>query len=237
MKYFVKYFALIILNYQYMSDIKKLRDLLEWTQEQLASYLGTTTRTIQNWESGTKIPKSKLPSLEKLAIKFPNEEFSLFSFSDEIKHENLPAIKHRPLDSGTLVPLVNIDSVGGVWAENTLESSEQFVERMIPLPNSQQGDVAIMQSGDSMNPHIPAGAVLHIRKVEDWQEYFGYGNVYVLWLRDNRRITKLVKRYEQNPQKYVLCCSYNPDAADEELPRRFIREVWKVVNVLINKGW
>lgn len=137
----------------------------------------------------------------------------------------------------SMVPLINIDSVGGVWSENTSLSSEQFVERLIPLPDSRPGDVAILQSGDSMNPHIPAGAILQIRKIEDWREYFGYGNVYVLWLRDDRRITKLVKRYNEDPQNYVLCCSYNPDAADEELPRKFIREVWKVVNVLINKGW
>lgn len=64
------------------NDIKKLRSLLDWTQDELASQLGTTARTIQNWESGTKIPKSKMSALVKLAQKFPNEKFTLFAVSD-----------------------------------------------------------------------------------------------------------------------------------------------------------
>lgn len=136
-----------------------------------------------------------------------------------------------------MIPLVHIDSVGGVWSQNSITSSEQYTERLIPFESARPGDVAIMQSGDSMSPTIPSGAIMQIRKVEDWQEYFGYDNVYVLWLRDDRRITKLVRKYPEDPKNYILCCSYNPESADEELPRRFIREVWKVVNVLIPKGW
>lgn len=136
-----------------------------------------------------------------------------------------------------MIPLINIDSVGGIHSQNLLTSGEQYVERMVPFPNARPDDVAILQSGDSMTPTIPPGAILQIRKVEGWREYFGYGNVFVLWLTDDRRITKLVKRSEEDPKNYVLCCSYNPDAEDEELPKSMIREVWKVVNVLINKGW
>lgn len=138
---------------------------------------------------------------------------------------------------GVLVPLVHIDSVGGIHSVNEIMASEQYVEAMIPFPDARAGDFAIQQSGDSMVPVIPSGAILQIRRVDDWQEFFGYGNVYVLWLKDDRRITKLVKRYDADPRNYVMCCSYNPAADDEELPRSFIREVWKVVNVLINKGW
>ena len=120
---------------------------------------------------------------------------------------------------------------------NEIMASEQYIEAMIPFPDARVDDFAIQQSGDSMVPVIPPGAIMQIRRVDDWQEFFGYGNVYVLWLKDDRRITKLVKRYDADPRNYVMCCSYNPAADDEELPKSFIREVWKVVNVLINKGW
>lgn len=136
-----------------------------------------------------------------------------------------------------MVPLINIDSVGGVHSENLLTAGEQHIEGMVPFPNARKDDVAIHQSGDSMSPVIPPGAVLQIRRVDDWREYFGYGNVFVLWLKDERRITKLVKRYDPDPRNYIMCCSYNPNADDEELPKSMIREVWKVVNVLIVKGW
>jgi len=137
----------------------------------------------------------------------------------------------------TYIPLIHIDSVGGIHSHNQLTTSEQYVERLIPFPDARTNDVAILQSGDSMSPTIPPGAIMQIRRVEDWQEYFGYGNVYVLWLRDGRRITKLVKRYEPDSANFIMCCSYNPEADDEELPKSMILEVWKVVNVLINKGW
>ena len=136
-----------------------------------------------------------------------------------------------------MVPLVHIDSVGGVYSNNEIMPSEQYIEGFVPFPDARPDDRAIFQSGDSMSPTIPPGSILQIRKVEDWREYLGYGNVYVLWLKDNRRITKLVKKYAPDPRNYVLCCSYNPNADEEELPRAFIVEVWKVVNVLINNGW
>lgn len=137
----------------------------------------------------------------------------------------------------TYIPLIHVDSVGGIHSHNALTSSEQYVERMIPFPDARPGDVAILQSGNSMAPTIPAGAILQIRRVEGWREYFGYGGDFVLWLTDDRRITKQVLKYGPDPKNYVTCHSYNPEVADEELPRSMIQEVWKVVNVLINKGW
>lgn len=137
----------------------------------------------------------------------------------------------------TYIPLVNIDSVGGIHSPNALSSSEQYIERMIPFPDARPGDVAILQSGNSMSPTIPAGAIMQIRRVDGWREYFGYGSDFVLWLSDDRRITKQVIKYLPDPVNYVTCHSYNPESADEELPKSMIKEVWKIINVLINKGW
>ena len=50
-------------------DIKKIRETLGISQEQLAEMVGVHPRTIQNWESGTTIPKSKHAMLRDLAIK------------------------------------------------------------------------------------------------------------------------------------------------------------------------
>lgn len=135
------------------------------------------------------------------------------------------------------IPLIHIDSVGGIHSLNKLHSSEQYIEKMIPFPDARHGDVAILQSGNSMAPTIPAGSILQIRRVDNWREYFGYGNDFVLWLSDDRRITKQILKYAPDPQNYVTCHSYNPEVADEELPKSMIVEVWKIINILINKGW
>ncbi len=136
-----------------------------------------------------------------------------------------------------LVPLINIDSVGGIHSENITTPSEQYVLRMMPFTEAKEGDVAILQSGNSMYPTIPPGSALLIREVSEWREYFGYGGIFVLWLRDGRRITKEVRRYDPDPKNYVWCVSYNPEVADEELPKSMIRGVWKVVKYVADFGW
>lgn len=47
-------------------DIKNLRTKLGITQKQLAEMVGVSVNTIQNWESGGTIPKSKHPILVSL---------------------------------------------------------------------------------------------------------------------------------------------------------------------------
>lgn len=136
-----------------------------------------------------------------------------------------------------LVPLVAIDSVGGIHSGNEYTPSEQYVIRTLPFEEAREGDVAILQSGNSMYPTIPPGSALLIREVTDWQEYFGYGGIFVIWLKDGRRITKEVRRYDADPKNYVWCVSYNPDVADEELPKSMIRGVWKVIKYLADFGW
>lgn len=50
-------------------DIRKIREKLGVSQEALAEMIGVHPRTVQNWESGTTIPKSKYAILRELVIK------------------------------------------------------------------------------------------------------------------------------------------------------------------------
>lgn len=50
-------------------DIRKIREKLGVSQESLAEMIGVHPRTIQNWESGSTIPKSKYAILRDLVIK------------------------------------------------------------------------------------------------------------------------------------------------------------------------
>ena len=136
-----------------------------------------------------------------------------------------------------LVPVIHIDSVGGMHSNNDLVGEPQYLEGYVPFVNAKDDDKAIYQSGDSMIPTIPPGSLMQIREVKNWREYFGYGNIFVIELSDGRRITKEVSRYEENPKGYVWCISHNPNVPDEELPKSMIVSVWKVIKVLTDKGW
>lgn len=50
-------------------EVKEIRDFLGISQESLAEKVGVHPRTIQNWESGGKIPKSKDAILRSLLPK------------------------------------------------------------------------------------------------------------------------------------------------------------------------
>lgn len=165
-------------------------------------------------------------------LKFPINEV------EDVSKEELECI-NEGLRNGSfrLVPLINIDSVGGIHSDNITTPSEQYIIRMMPFTEAKEGDIAIIQSGNSMYPTIPPGSALLIREVIGWKEYFGYGGIYVIWLKDGRRITKEIRRYDADPKNYVWCVSYNPDVADEELPKSMIRGVWKVVKYIADFGW
>ena len=136
-----------------------------------------------------------------------------------------------------MVPIIHIDSVGGIHSSNDIIEEPEYIEGYVPFTGARDGDLVIYESGDSMAPTIPAGSLMLVRRVDGWRDYLGYGNIFVLVLRDGRRITKEVTRYDDNPREYVWCVSHNDAVPNEELPKAYIVEVWKVIKWVTNKGW
>lgn len=227
-----------------MNDTERVKNVVKWliynniaqNEKSLAELLGYTKSSFSQIVNG-RVPLSK-KFVDKLCSLNQNIN-SVWILSGE--GEMLKAATAEPTTEVSkdyrLVPLINIDSVGGVHSQNLIATDEQYIMRHLAFSDAREGDVAILQTGNSMSPTIPSGSALLIRKVDGWQEFFGYGNIYVLLLADGRRITKEIRRYDADPQNFVWCVSYNPDVADEELPRSFIVEVWKVVKFLADFGW
>lgn len=53
-------------------NVKEIRKKMNISQEKLAEMLGVHTRTVQNWESGTAIPKAKHAKLRELTLQSTN---------------------------------------------------------------------------------------------------------------------------------------------------------------------
>lgn len=230
-----------------MPEIKRIKRAINWlisqgyfsSQKEIGEIMGITNRSYLSQLVNSETPNhdfiNKFTSIAPQISAF----WLMTGEGTMLRSDEMDQIKNRKPESEdyTLVPLVHIDSVGGMNSGNEITPGEQYIEKMIPFTEAREGDRAIFQTGNSMYPLIPSGSVLLIREVEDWKEYFGYGNVYVLWLRDGRRITKEVRRYADDPNNYVWCVSYNPDVEDEELPLSMIRGVWKVVKFVADFGW
>ncbi len=136
-----------------------------------------------------------------------------------------------------LVPMINMDAVGGMHSPNAVFDEPEYIIRRVAFNDAKERDKCIQVSGDSMEPVCPAGSIVLIRQVECWREYFGFGNIFVLLLNDGRRILKKVIKCDSNSQEYVTCVSLNKEYPVEDLPKDFIVGVWKVIKILVNKGW
>lgn len=221
--------------------IKLLINELGLTVNAFANKTGVSQKALSNMFLRGTEPSSKTISSICKMVDHINKEWLLTGegqmFTDT-KNESDKKKDIPILDSDyRLVPIIHIDSVGGMHSNNDIVDEVQYIEGYVPFIDAREGDWVIYQSGDSMTPTIPSGSLMLIRQVQDWREYFGYGNVFVLVLTDGRRITKEVTRYAENPKEYVWCVSHNPNVPDEELPKSMIAAVWKVIKVLTDKGW
>ena len=136
-----------------------------------------------------------------------------------------------------LVPIINVDGACDTGRGIQITDEPQYIIRHIAIDGAKEGDLCIIATGDSMTPTVPAGAYVSIRKVEDWYNYFGYGNIFFILLTNGRRIIKEVRKSQIDHNTHILCVSHNENVDDEELPRDMIAEVWKVMKILTDKGF
>ena len=132
----------------------------------------------------------------------------------------------KPEKDYRLVPMYNLDARGGFAGNSVLEP--EYIVDMIPFKNAHEGDIAICISGDSMSPTYRAGSIVLLHCVEDWFDFLELGQVYVIELRDGRRLIKELRRSEVDYRNNFLCVSHNQAFEPVELPKRLIVRVYLV---------
>lgn len=193
------------------------------------SKIGTTIR-IEKIESISK-------TFPKLSTDWLQHEKGSMLNSDNFFAEDTVLNEEAPSSDYRLVPLINIDCVGGLANGNESMDEQEYVIGMIPFNGALEGDKCLQVTGQSMEPACPPGSVVLIREVERWNEYFGFGNIFVVLLEDGRRVLKQITKSDEDPKKYVKCVSFNKEYPEEDLPKSMIAGVWKVIKVLNNRGW
>lgn len=125
-----------------------------------------------------------------------------------------------------LVPLYNLDARGG-FGSNVEIGGECMLDK-IPFKGAMSDDICVPVSGDSMSPTYRAGAIVLLHRVEDWYDFVEFGQVYVIELRDGRRLIKELRKSETNTSDNYLCISHNPTFDPVELPKKLITRVYLV---------
>ena len=203
-----------------------------------AELMEASPTTTSNWCKADSLGKevivkilSKLPNVDANWLLMDKGSMFISEISTSASINSDKSLSYR------LVPLLNLDAVGGMHSLNTVSGASEYPEKLIPFTDAQDDDIALVVSGNSMDPTCPAGSKVLIREVENWKEYFGFGNIFVLLLTDGRRILKEVQKYPEDSKNYVLCKSHNEKYPEEELPKSMIKSVWKVVKILNERGW
>lgn len=193
-------------------DIKKIREMLGISQEQLAEMVGVHPRTVQNWESGSTIPKSKHAILRDLVLK-PQH---YYGGDSEKQKSGEPQM--------FIVPLLPIYAKGGTLDEFSRSIMEDDCEKVLsPIKGA---ELAITVCGDSMSPDYPSGCHILIKKIEE-RAFIDWGKVFVLDTINGTIIKKLMP-VSDDPSK-IRCISINPEYPPYEISLEYVRGIYRVL--------
>lgn len=141
-------------------NIKRLRDLHNLSQKELAEIAGVTDKAVSTWETGEKSPR--MGAIQKIADHFGILKSDIIEDKDIVSTIKEPEIPHGQ-DS---VPMPLLGSItAGVPLEMIPVLERVNVPREIAetYPNA----FLLRVSGDSMNKVVPSGALALIDPTEE----------------------------------------------------------------------
>ena len=199
------------LNKIKMINILSERKKIGLTQKELASKLGVSYQTIQNWEKGSVIPKSKIKSIEEFFIK-----------GREMLNEKDPDKVSEPsADYYKGVPYYDIDFTASFLA---IENNNQVTpDSYISHPFFKGCDYVVRASGQSMAKVICHGDAIGLIKINSWREFFPFGEIYAIVTTDNFRMIKVITKGDTD--EYYTLISKPTDSKKEDFPPQQIKKI------------
>jgi len=209
-------------------DVKNIRNKLCISQEKLAEMVGVSPRTIQNWESGSKIPTSKHAILRSLILD-PKTETQYVGGENE------------QTGTGKLIPFYDdVSTIGGVNERSaSLEAVSQPTDYIDTGDWFRDATAAIRHYGESMVEY-PPGCILAIKEVYD-RELIIPGRDYVIETSEYR-VTKRIQR--GNDSEHITAYSTNPETYADgrlihepfDIPWRAVMRISSVLGYVVKKN-
>ncbi|MGP1501872.1 MAG: S24 family peptidase [Bergeyella cardium] len=149
--------------------------------------------------------------IKKYLVNFPelNINWILTGYGEMLKEEQQAGSLTTNEETGVHIPYYDIDFAGG-W------SSEEMFSHALPSfyinsPDFSRAEFACNIVGHSMSKRIKSGAIVGLRKIEDWQTYFPTNEIYGVIMKNDLRTIKIVKRCREKEGFLELI----PDPLDE----------------------
>lgn len=194
-------------------EIKRLRELKKYSQQELANMSGVSKRTIISCEKEKK--DIVLSKLQKIALALNVSMFDLIEEENQVKEQESTEIakKNRSVQS---IPLVNVQAVGGFGnSEFTIHKDDIKEYFTIPVFKHRVIDFMIRIRGHSMAPRYVSGDIVACTIIRD--------NNYIQWNKTHIIATKsqgiIMKRIQPGVKSnHLKMVSNNPDYSSFEVP-------------------
>lgn len=187
-----------------------------------ASKFSLTIGASRNYISS--MSKSIQPAkLQSISVHYPdlNIEWLLIGKGSMLhSNEASPIFSEEPRG----VPFYDVDFCGGF--DMMINDQTMMPSGYIDFPQYNKADSWARITGHSMEPLISNGDIIALRKVEDWQSYLLYGEIYGIMTNEYRTVKRI--RKAQDPDK-VLLEPINKDFDPIELEKRLVTGVWAVL--------
>ncbi|MGG7036396.1 MAG: S24 family peptidase [Flavobacterium sp.] len=203
-------------------DIKEIRSKLKLSQSELAKMLGISLRTVQNWEAGEAIPKTKHEILRSLQIgKLPIDKKT-----DDVVNETGSVYNKTLKEEG--VPLIPIEAMAG-FGTGSIQVMDYDTQRyIVPEFTELKTDFMIRVKGSSMYPKYNSGDIVACKKLP-LDTFFQWNKVYVLDTIQGAMIKRIHKSKQEG---HITCVSDNEKYEPFEISTDEINALALVVGVI-----
>ncbi|MGL4519557.1 MAG: S24 family peptidase [Phocaeicola sp.] len=179
-------------------------------------------------------------SLEKISTRYPDlntnwlitGEGSMlkgveYDTTDEVHilRDDEPKISHT-----TGVPYYNVDFLGGF--DVMMNDQTQHPEYRIDFKKYNEADCWCNVTGHSMEPEITHGDIIAMKKLEDWELFIPYGEVYAIVASNGLRTIKRIGPGSSTDVFSLIPTNKSPEYGTQEIPKKLVAGVWKVLGCM-----
>lgn len=218
-------------------EVIALRKKLNLTQESFGQLIGVSKNTVYNYEDGKKIPESKLRMLNNLIQSGAASNETIDIVSDHniddkevhghniVKESNVAESYAAKVSSVKGAPYFDVDFIGGFDIVMNNQSAKPTF--YIDFPGFNDVDCWINITGKSMSPFISHGDIVALKKVNNWDQFLLFGEIYAV-VSDEFRTIKIVGKSEKEDCFKLIPYSKSPEFSEQDIPKSIIKEVYRV---------
>jgi SOS-response transcriptional repressor LexA len=123
------------------------------------------------------------------------------------------------------VPYFDVDFIGGF---DLVFNDQSFTPSYyIDFPPFNTADYWVNITGKSMSPFISHGDIVALKKMDNWQQFLLFGEIYAIVTNEFRTI-KIIGKGDDKDHYNLIPYSKSPEFSTQPIPKNIINHVFKV---------